>query len=168
MSLGEEIVELLTHADDAISHSLDLGFPFLVKTFVAQDSIGNSGTVERRVRVHGSDDNLQLTFDSGTFLGVGADKGESTNTFTVETHVLGERLCESDLVALFDEVSDGEGVTSGIARGETLVGHVEEREEFPLFYDIGNFFPLGLSRVHTGWIVGTCVEEDDGTFRSIL
>lgn len=136
MGLSEEIIELLTHADDTGGHSLDLGLPFLVQTVVAQDSVGNSSTMERRVRVHGSNNDLQLTVNAGAFFGVSGDKGEGADTFSIETHVLGEGLRERNLVALLDEVSDGKGVTSRVAGSETLVGHVEKGEKFLLFHDI--------------------------------
>jgi len=52
------VVKLLSHADDTVSHSLDLCLPLNVKFPVAQDGVGDSGTVNRGVGVHGSDDDL--------------------------------------------------------------------------------------------------------------
>jgi hypothetical protein len=167
-SVGEEIIELLSHADNTGSHALDLTFPFLVQTLVGKDGAGNAGTVEGRVRVHGADDDLQLTLDTSPFLGVGADEGEGSDTFSVETHVLGEGLSKGDLVALLNEVADSERVAGGVSRGKALVCHVEEGEKLLLFDEVGNFFPLGLGGIDTGWVVGASMEEDDGALGSVL
>ena len=63
-------IKFLSHADDAVSHAFDFGLPLTVKFLVAEYSVGNSCAMQRRVRVHGSDDNLQLTINASLFLRV--------------------------------------------------------------------------------------------------
>ena len=92
VSRGQEIVESIAHADNPVGHEFDLGLPLLVKVLVGEDSVGDAGTVDGRVGVHRSDDDLQLTLDTGLLLGIGRDEGESTDTFAIETHVLREGL----------------------------------------------------------------------------
>lgn len=71
-------------------------------------------------------------------------------------------------MSLGDEVADGKGIARSVARGETLIGHVEEGEEFLLGDNIGDLGPLGLGGVDTGRVVGTSVKENDGTFGRVL
>lgn len=59
------------------------------------------------------------------------------------THILGETLCQHDLVSLLDEVADGVRVVVHVARREALVRHVEEREQLLLFDDLLNDIWLG-------------------------
>ena len=136
MSGGQETVESITHADDPVGHELYLGLPLLVKAFVGQNGVGDTGAVEGRVGIHWSDDDLQLTLDTSFLFRIGGDEGESTNTFPVETHILRERLGQGDLVTLLNEVTDGERVVGGVSRGETLIRHVEEWEELLLLDDV--------------------------------
>ena len=59
--LGDQIVvEPLTHADDAVSHVLDLTLPLLVQLRLVQDSGSNTCAMYGWVGVHGSDDDLEL------------------------------------------------------------------------------------------------------------
>ena len=164
----KSIVQLLTHADNPICHTLYLALPLRVELRRAENGVGDTCSVDGRVGVHRANDNLQLAVNASFLLRVGANEGESTDTLAVETHVLREGLRERNLVTFLDEVADSERVTRGIARGEALVSHVEEGEQFLLLHDVGNLSPLLLSGVHTGWVVCTSVKKDDALFRSIL
>ena len=121
-----------------------------------------------RVGVHRSDDDLQLTLDTGLLFWIRSDEGEGTDTFAIETHVLCEGLGQCDLVTLLNEVTNGEGVLGGVPGGETLVRHVEEWEELLLLDEVRDFLPLSRSWVNTGGVVGAGVQENDCTLWSIL
>lgn len=166
--MGEDRVDLLPHADDAIGHSLDFSLPLSVESRVAQDLAGDTSTMGRRVGVHGSDDDLELAVDTGLLLRVGNGQGERSGTLAVETHVLGERLRDSNLMALCNKVADSESISRDVARSEALVGHIEEGEELPLLDDVGNGGPLLGSGVNTSRVVGTSMEKDDRMLRSSL
>ena len=168
MGGGQEVVESTTHADDPVGHELDFGFPLLVKILVGEDGVGDAGAVKGGVGVHGSDEDLQLTLDASLLFWIRGDEGESTDTFAVETHILREGLGQSDLVTLLDEVADGERVVCGVSGGETLIRHVEEREELLLLDEVRDFLPLGRSGIYTSGVVGTGVQEDDSTLGSVL
>ena len=62
--LGAELLELLAeesaHGDDAIGHALDLTLPLRVELGVVEDLGGETGTVDGRVGVHRTDDDLEL------------------------------------------------------------------------------------------------------------
>lgn len=154
MSGGQEVVEPIAHADDPVGHELDLGLPLLVKVFIGEDGIGDTGSVKGRVGVHRSDEDLQLTLDASLLFWICGNEGESTDTFAVETHILREGLGQSDLVTLLDEVTDSERVVGGVSRSETLIRHVEEREELLLLHEIRDFPPLGGGGVYTSGVVG--------------
>lgn len=170
--LAAELLEVgaeeRAHLDDAASHALDLTEPLLVKSRVVHDGGGDAGTVNGRVGVEGTDENLDLRIDTLLLLGVLANEGESTDTLTVETHVLGETLAKSDVVALLDEVAGSKGILVSVTAGKALVGHVEEGEVTLLLHDIADLAPLGLGRVDTGGVVSASVEQDDAALGSGL
>lgn len=170
--LAAELLEVgaeeRAHLDDAASHALDLTEPLLVKSRVVHDGGGDAGTVNGRVGVEGTNEDLDLRIDTLLLLGVLANEGESTDTLTVETHVLGETLAKSDVVALLDEVAGSKGILVGVTASKALVGHVEEGEVALLLHDIADLAPLGLGRVDTGGVVSASVEEDDAALGSGL
>jgi len=168
VSGGQEVVQSITHADDPVGHERYLGLPLLVKILIGEDGVGDTGAVEGRIGVHRSDDDLQLTLDTSLLLRISGDEGESTNAFAIETHILRERLGQSDLVALLNEVTDGERVLGGVPGGETLVRHVEEGEELLFLDEVRDFPPLGRGGVNTGGVVGAGVQENDSTLGSVL
>jgi hypothetical protein len=129
---------------------------------------GESNLLDRRVRVHRSDQNLELTVDSCLFVLVGTDQTERTNSFTVETHVLGETLTQGNRETLLNKVSDGEGVVLEDTRGETLVGHVEECKVVLLLEDLAEFDPLFLGQVRAEGVECGGVEEEGGAVGSGL
>ena len=71
-------------------------------------------------------------------------------------------------MALLDEVADGERVVGGVSGGETLISHVEEREELLLLDEVRDFLPLGRGGVYTGGVVGAGMQEDNSTLGSVL
>lgn len=88
---------------------------------------------------------------------------EGTCSLTVQTKILSERLCDDQLEALFDKVSDGKVILGQVSGSKTLICTVEKREELSVSDNLGNLFPLILCRVDTCGVVGTGVEEDNGT-----
>ena len=87
--LAAELLQVLAeesaHLDDAVGHALDLTEPLLVQGGVVHDGGGDAGTVDGRVGVEGTDENLDLRLDALLLLGGLADEGEGTDTLTVET-----------------------------------------------------------------------------------
>lgn len=165
--LGAQLLEVLleqsSHLDHSVGHLLDLAEPLLLELGVVEDGGGDSSTVDGRVGVEGSDDDLQLRVDSVLLGGVLADKREGTDSLTVQTHVLGEGLAQSNLVALLDKVSDGVGVSVDVSGGKALVGHVEEGEVALGLDNLLDLSPLLGSGVDTGGVVGAGVEEHGGS-----
>ncbi len=142
--------------------------PLSAQGSVTEDGSDNPSTVQRRVRVHGADDNLHLGIDTFGLFKRGSGQGKCANTLAVETHIFGKALREGDLVALLDEVADGKGVASGITRGKALVCHIEEGEEALLLDNRGNFSPLLLCRVDAGGVVRASMEKDNATWFGVL
>ena len=97
-----------------------------------------------------------------------ADHGESSDPLSVESHVLGVRLGQADAVAVVQELPDRERVSVHVARGESLVGHVEEDKEVPALDDLRELLPLLGPRVHPGRVVGAGVEKDDAPLGDFL
>lgn len=186
--LGAELLEVLlekgAHGNDAIGHLLDLAEPLLVQLGVLENLAGDTSAVNRGVGVQGADEDLELGIDALLLGGVTANDGEGTDTLSVETlihisidpngpdadewiayHVLGERLAESNLVALLNEVPDSKGVLITVTAGKALVGHVEESEVTTLLADIGDLLPLLRGRVDTSGVVCAGVKQEDAALR---
>ena len=124
--------------------------------------------MQRRVRVHGTDDNLYLRIDTLGLFRRGSSQGKRADTLAIETHIFGKALREGDLVALLDEVADGKGVANGVTRGKTLVSHIKEGEEALLLDNRGNFSPLLLCRVDASGVVRAGMEKDNATWFGVL
>lgn len=162
------LLEKSTHLNNTVSHALDFPQPLLIQGGVVHDGRGNASTVNRGVRVEGTDENLNLGVHALLLLGGLTDEGESTNTLTVEAHILSETLAQSNVVALLHKVTRSESILVSVTAGKTLVGHVEEGKVALLLHDVANLAPLVLSRVNTGRVVSAGVEQDDAILRSSL
>ena len=154
--------ESLTHGDDSVGHSSAFFVPLGLELGITQDSLDNTSTVERRVGPEGTGSNLQLRDNTGLLFLGGTDDRGSTATFTVETEVLGEGLSKTDLVTLFNEVTDSESITFHIARSETLVGAIEDDTAVVGLDGIRDLLPLFLGGIDTSGVVSTGVEEEGG------
>lgn len=103
------------------------------------------------------------TFGDVLCLGTGcSNEMEGTCSFAVQAKVLGEGLCDDQLEALFDEVSDGEVILSQISGSKPLIGTVEKGEELAVSDDLSDLFPFILCRVDTRGVMGTGVQENNG------
>lgn len=162
IKLDKLVVKTLTHLNDTVSHALDFNKPLLGEFGGAKDgrdetsaaviyrksartlrAESDEDVLDGRVRVHRSNNDLQLRIDPGLLLGAFTDERDGSNSFTIQTHVLlsshqslikldrtkqekdtylGERLTQQELVTLLDEISDGESVLERVTRGKALVG----------------------------------------------
>lgn len=177
----QEIVESFSHGDDSVGHALDLDLPVLVEFGRVENLSGETGSAVRgegerkskkgrkrdlldgRVRVHRPDQDLELTVDSSLFVLVGANQTERANSFTVETHVLGETLAQGNRESLFNKVSNGEGIVFENTRCEALVGHVKECKVVLLLEDLTQLDPLVLGQIGTEGVECRSVEEESGS-----
>lgn len=82
------LLEESTHLNDTVGHALDLAQPLLVELGVIHNGRGDASTVDGRVGVEGTDEDLDLRVDTLLLLSRFADERESTNTFAVETLVV--------------------------------------------------------------------------------
>jgi hypothetical protein len=166
--LLQVVLQRGAHRNDAVGHLLDVAQPLLLERGIAQNLRHQTSTVHGRVRVQGTDEDLDLRHCAHRIVFAAGHQREGAGTFAVQAHVLGVALGQGDLVALLDEMSDGEGVTGDVTAGEALVGHVEEGEEVALLDQIGQFGPLFGLGVDAGGIVGAGVQQDDGAFGDFL
>lgn len=86
---------------------------------------------------------------------------KGTNSFTVETHILSQRLSDQHLEAFFKEDVDRLSISAEVTSGETLVGAIEEWEQLLSLYELSKDSPLFGSGVNTSWVVSADVEKDD-------
>ena len=71
-------------------------------------------------------------------------------------------------MAIFDEVTDSLSITRKVARGETLVRHVEEGEKLLLLDNVGDLLPLLWRGANTSGVEGAGVEQNNGLLRNVL
>jgi len=107
----------------------------------------------------------ELAADPVRDLGRGRDYVQGTDTFTVQTSVLGETLADQQWDTPIDELPDCPSIVVQIATGETLIGAVKEGVVALLQNHICNLTPLFPSRIYTGWVVSAGVEQKDRAVR---
>ena len=145
---------------DAVAHRRQLGFPLGPQVRVGEYGRGQSSTVGRRVRVVRPHDDLELAEHSRRFVGVGAHDGQRADPLAVEAEVLRERARDEHRNVAGGEGPHGGGI--GVDPGrESLVGHVEQRDQPALDHHRAHLFPLLGGQVHPGRVVTTGVEHDD-------
>lgn len=93
---------------------------------------------------------------------------ETSSTLSVKTKVLRERLRNAELKALLHKVANSPSVVVKVARGEALVGAIEEWEMLLCPHNFSKLHPLLSCRIYAGGVMGTGVKEDDRAFRSRL
>ena len=93
---------------------------------------------------------------------------EAASALAVQAKVLGKRLSNDQLEALFDEKPDGGSIAVQVARSEALVGAIEEGEVFLRLHERRDLAPLVESRVDTCRVVGTSVQEDNAAVGGIF
>lgn len=71
-------------------------------------------------------------------------------------------------MALLNKVADGIGVLVSIARGEALIRHIKERKVTAVLDGIGDGAPLLRGWVHTSWVMGAGMEQEDAVLRGVL
>lgn len=153
--------EALSHALNSVGHDFDFlkcyfeftipsyFVPKLLELWATEDSIDNSGTCNGWVRVHRSDDHLQLRKNSLLFISIAADETQSTNSLTVETKVLSEGLSNNNWKTSFSEKSNSVVILLTVTTGIALISHIEENDKVLLFADVKDTLPLIISGVTT-------------------
>lgn len=71
-------------------------------------------------------------------------------------------------MTLLDEVAHGEGILVSIARGKSLVGHIEECVVLASLDGVADFLPLLWCRINTSGVVCASMEQEDGVLGSGL
>ena len=172
VALGLHLVEVLfqksSHFRNSISDVNEFVQPLLSHDWVVQDHSSNSGTMEWWGRVVASHNNFNLGHNLGGGALVSADEMESSTSFSVETHDLGEGLGNDHFETLVEEVSEANTVLVQVSGDETLIGSVEEWVKVVLLADLGNSLPLVESWVDTSWVVSAGVQKNDGSWGSSL
>lgn len=165
----QSLPQTLSHLLDPATHGPQVILPFLEQLWIIQHAAGDSRAVGRGIGDLGALEDGQLRSDIGVRgSGIGAGpryEVEGTRALAVQTEVLGEGLRNAQLESLLDEVADGPRVPHEVARGEALVGGVEEREVRFLAHHGGDLFPLVLGGVDAGRVMRAGVEQDDAAGR---
>lgn len=152
--LLELVVEQLPHGMDALVHGAHVVLPLAEQRRIVEHGGDDVRAVRRRVRVAASNDRGHLRAELGQHVAVGEHADQVSDAFIVETEVLREGLRDEQLVlGLVGEVADRPGVLVEIARGEALVGHVEERKQLARFANVRDAHPLFARRVAAGWVM---------------
>lgn len=147
-----------SHVQDSLADHAKFLLPLLEVLRISQDGSGNLSSVSGWVRVLSSDDDLQLRENLLSSILINTDEVDSTNSFSIETHILGKRLGDNHLESLFLEVSDSEGISDEVSGSKSLVGTIEDGDEVLFLHYDSDLFPLLLSWVNSGWVVSARVQ----------
>ena len=96
------------------------------------------------------------------------NNSESTSTLSIQPHVFSIRLSKADIMAILKKLPYSKGITIYITRGKALICHIEKGIEFFVFYYLRQFLPLFFVWVHTSWVMGAGVQQDNAVFRDFL
>eukprot|EP00197_Chlamydomonas_leiostraca_P002638 CAMPEP_0202857014 /NCGR_PEP_ID=MMETSP1391-20130828/107_1 /ASSEMBLY_ACC=CAM_ASM_000867 /TAXON_ID=1034604 /ORGANISM="Chlamydomonas leiostraca, Strain SAG 11-49" /LENGTH=364 /DNA_ID=CAMNT_0049535757 /DNA_START=1505 /DNA_END=2599 /DNA_ORIENTATION=+ len=148
------------HADDAVSHALDLLVPLRLELLVLEHRAHDQGAVQGRVGVHGARDALHLALHRARLLGAVGDQRERAHALPVQPHVLGVRLAAAQAVPVSQEDADGLRVALAVARRKALVRHVEEGEVALVAHEAGDLAPLLRGGVHARGVVRARMQQE--------
>ena len=132
--LSQVLHQAAAHCDDSVGHALHLAQPQGVELGCVEHLGGDLGAVSWRIRVHAANGDAQLAEHTLDVVLVRQDEGESTDTLTVQAHVLRERLRDDVLVAILGEETSGICVPVGITAAKALIGRVQEWKQLSLLY----------------------------------
>ena len=96
------------------------------------------------------------------------NNSESTSSLSIQPHVFSIRLSKADIMAILKKLPYGKGITIYITRGKALICHIEKGIEFFVFYYLRQFLPLFFVWVHTSWVMGAGVQQDNAVFGDFL
>ena len=146
------------HGPDPVGHRPHLVLPLREEQGVSDDLGGDPRAVDRRVGDDGPRDALGLRQGARGRSRVGEDKVEGADALGVETEVFGVRLRDQNLEPpLVREKARRPGVVVERARGESLIGDVEEREVAVAVAGVGDGRPLVPRRVDARRVVGAAL-----------
>ena len=91
---GQQSIKLFPHVDDTTGHGLDIEFPLLEELGVVQDQSDQSRAMSGGVTDLASAEDGELTADLVRGFRRGREDVKGTDTFTVQTCVLGETLAD--------------------------------------------------------------------------
>jgi hypothetical protein len=109
--IRQQSIQPLPHTDNPLRHAFHLTLPFLIQLLTPEYRIRDPCPMQRRVRIHRPNYNLQLTIYPFLLLSILGRQRERPNAFSIQAHVLREGLGERDLVALGDKVAHGKGIS---------------------------------------------------------
>lgn len=82
----------------------------------------------------------------------------------VAHHVLGKALGQTDVMPVFDKMSDGICILVGVPTGKTLIGHIKECIMLSVLDHLADLPPLFLGRVDTRRVMRTSVQQEHTSF----
>ena len=96
------------------------------------------------------------------------NNSESTSSLSIQPHVFSIRLSKANIMTILKKLPYGKGITIHITRGKALICHIEKGIKFFVFYYLRQLLPLFFAWVHTSWVMGAGVQQDNAVFRDFL
>jgi len=140
-------------------------FSFILR--VSQDSSDKEGSVEGRRTVHSSDHQFDLTHHFFGDISIGGDEMQASDSFSVESEILGITLGEHILNSGSFEDSERLNVSFNISGGISLIGTIEVRVQLLFLENLSKLSPLIRGGVNSGGVVGTGMQKHNAAGFSI-
>lgn len=152
----QHLYQLLSHGSDAIGHLSTIRIIFACQDFIAQYNLDNIRTMDRWTRIHGSNNQFQLTQHRLLLQWRIAYHAQCSGPFAVQTKILRKGLGQYDAaMSSLYKVSQSVGIGFGIPGGESLIGRIEEYMMRFGLDEVGDGMPLFVRGIASGGIVST-------------
>ena len=156
--LLQALVHTLAHGGDTLTHGFYVSRPLGQQVRIRQDSGNRLTTVRRRVGVNAAHHGFQLAQYAVCFICVLAHHRQATTALGVVREILGEGVGQQERQARIHHGAHSESILIQAAT-KTLVGHVQERNQFALLQDGDQFQPLLIAQVSPRGVMTAGVQQ---------
>ena len=120
--------------------------------------------MDRIIRVHSSNNYVNLWENSPSFLFASCHYMQGSYSLSIEPHILSKALCDDKLEALISEIPNSISVGIKIPCSITLIRTVKEWKKFSFSHNLRNLMPLLLAWVYTCRIMSAYMQQNNWSF----
>ena len=150
----------LSHFCDSSRHHYQFMVPFISKTFVWENNVHDTSSMNRRVWVKHTSQLLDSGLNYFMFFFALCDERETSCSLAIEAKVLCIWLEQHYSFILLCEESQRVSVSFKIPTCKALICTIKADEMILPLYNFQDFLPVLLGWVNSSWIVSTHVHDD--------